>query len=176
MTTIEVLSRTQRVVVLPNTSVSIVKVGPTGPIGPIGVQGPPGPQGTIGPEGPTGPIGPTGPQGEVGPEGPPGPTVILITSKAGTTYTLMLEDAGTEVEFTSVDSVIVTIPTDAAVSYPIGTIINLRQMGVGEVSIEGDIGVTLRAPNGLKASKQYSTIGTIKRDTDEWVVSGDVKE
>ncbi len=42
MPTLEVLSRTQRIVVLPNTSVSIVKVGPPGPPGPQGPVGPPG--------------------------------------------------------------------------------------------------------------------------------------
>lgn len=39
MAGIEVLSRTQRIIVLPNTSVSIVKEGPEGPRGPQGIQG-----------------------------------------------------------------------------------------------------------------------------------------
>lgn len=46
---IEVLSRTQRIIVLPNTSVSFVKQGPTGPQGPQGI---PGIQGLTGPTGP----------------------------------------------------------------------------------------------------------------------------
>lgn len=45
---IEVLSRTQRIIVLPNTSVSIVKQGPSGPPGPEGALGPPGPPGLDG--------------------------------------------------------------------------------------------------------------------------------
>lgn len=48
MTGIEVLSKTQRVIVLPHTSVSIVKEGPTGPSGPQGPIGPPGPKGLDG--------------------------------------------------------------------------------------------------------------------------------
>lgn len=39
---IEVLSKTQRIIVLPSTSVSIVKAGPVGPRGPVGPAGPPG--------------------------------------------------------------------------------------------------------------------------------------
>lgn len=54
---IEVLSKTQKIIVLPNTSVSIVKQGPTGPQGLQGPQGVPGP---VGPEGPHGPGGPPG--------------------------------------------------------------------------------------------------------------------
>jgi hypothetical protein len=45
---IEVLSRTQRIVVLPNTSTSLVRQGPAGPIGPQGLMGPMGPAGLDG--------------------------------------------------------------------------------------------------------------------------------
>ncbi len=48
MSGIEVLSRTQRVIILPNTSVSIVKEGPTGPAGSAGIQGPAGSAGSQG--------------------------------------------------------------------------------------------------------------------------------
>lgn len=48
MSGIEVLSRTQRIIVLPNTSVSIVKEGPPGPPGDQGLTGPIGPPGLDG--------------------------------------------------------------------------------------------------------------------------------
>lgn len=48
MSGIEVLSRTQRIIVLPNTSVSIVKEGPPGPPGLQGLIGPIGPAGLDG--------------------------------------------------------------------------------------------------------------------------------
>lgn len=56
MSGIEVLSRTQRVIILPNTSTSIVRAGPKGDPGPpgIGVEGPAGPPGDPGPPGPPG--------------------------------------------------------------------------------------------------------------------------
>ncbi len=65
MAGIEVLSRTQRIIVLPNTSVSLVKEGPTGPPGRDGLQG------ARGPEGPKGLPGDPG-----GPPGPPGRTPV----------------------------------------------------------------------------------------------------
>lgn len=55
---VEVISKKQRVIVLPHASTSIVKQGPPGP---------PGPPGPIGPGG--GPSGPQGPQGDIGPPG-----------------------------------------------------------------------------------------------------------
>jgi hypothetical protein len=69
---IEVLSRTQRIIVLPNTSVSIVKEGPQGPQGLVGPKGLVGPQGIVGPQGVVGPNGPTGPTGDIGLTGPQG--------------------------------------------------------------------------------------------------------
>lgn len=72
MSGIEVLSRTQRIIVLPHTSTSIVKEGPPGP---RGIQGPVGPIGpSRGPVGPAGADGPPGPQGIQGPVGSIGPT------------------------------------------------------------------------------------------------------
>jgi hypothetical protein len=74
MSGIEVLSRTQRIIVLPNTSVSIVKEGPQGPQGIIGPKGLVGPQGIVGPKGLTGPQGLVGPIGDTGAIGPIGLT------------------------------------------------------------------------------------------------------
>lgn len=58
---VEVLHRTQRAIILPNTSTSLVKQGPPG------APGSPGPMGPIGPPGlPGQPGGPPGPQGPIG--------------------------------------------------------------------------------------------------------------
>lgn len=63
---VAVVSRTQKIVVYPDRSISIVSAGPVGPAGPIGLtgeQGEPGPQGEQGPQGPQGETGPPGPSG-----------------------------------------------------------------------------------------------------------------
>lgn len=76
MTDINVVQRTQRIVVNPESrTVSITNAGPMGPGGPTGPPGDPGgPPGPEGPEGPEGPQGPIGPQGVAGPQGPIGLT------------------------------------------------------------------------------------------------------
>lgn len=69
MPSIEELSRTQRIVVLPNTSASIVKTGLSGPAGP---QGPKGDKGD-----PGGPVGPAGTNGTNGTNGSHGVTEVV---------------------------------------------------------------------------------------------------
>lgn len=100
------------------------------------------------------------------------PITVAITSQAAD-YTLVLADAGTEVEGSKGTAQTVTIPPNSAVAFPVGTTINVRQMGAGQITVAAGAGVTLRAPNGAKTAHQYSTVGLIKRATDEWVLGGD---
>ena len=67
-----------------------------------------------------------------------------------------------------------TVPTNASVSYPIGTQINLIQTGAGQVTIVGDAGVTVNGTPGLKFREQWSSATLIKRATDTWIAIGDL--
>ncbi len=70
--------------------------GPTGPAGPTGPTGPTGPQGATGvtgPSGPTGPTGPTGATGLTGPTGPQGATGLTGATGAGSSITIVNENA-----------------------------------------------------------------------------------
>jgi len=98
-------------------------------------------------------------------------TVTLTQQSAN--YTLVLADAGTQIEGTDASAQTITVPPNSAVAFLVGTIINVCQIGAGQITIAAGTGVTLRAPNGAKTAKQYSIIGLIKRGTDEWVISGD---
>lgn len=99
-----------------------------------------------------------------------------ITQQSGTAYTLALTDAGTEIEFNASTDVTVTVPTFANVPFPTASTVILRQMGTGEVTIQGDTGVTVVSPNGLSTRAQYSTIGIVVSPSaqDVWVASGDL--
>ena len=100
-------------------------------------------------------------------------TSVVATSQAGTTYTLALSDAGQVVEFSAATAVALTVPTNAVIAFPVGTIIGILQYGAGQVTISG-AGVTFRSAGArLKTTAQYSAVWLRKRATNEWVVSGD---
>jgi hypothetical protein len=96
-----------------------------------------------------------------------------INSQSGTTYTLALTDFGKVVETTSASATTVTVPPNSSIAFPIGTAVDVTQMGTGTVTIAQGAGVTIRTPSTLVLRVQYSTISLRKRATDEWVLTGD---
>jgi len=101
-----------------------------------------------------------------------GDDVLAAGSQSGTTYTLVLADAGNIVEMTNASANTVTIPTNATVAFPIGTVTEIFQYGAGQTTIAPAAGVTLRSAAGLKIAAIYGSASVRKRATDEWVVSG----
>lgn len=99
---IEVLSRTQRIIVRSDKSVSVVRAGPVGPRGFSGQQGLTGATGPQGPTGLTGPQGVIGPTGLTGATGPVGPSPIYGTLAARPTVASVGDKALYVVETTGV--------------------------------------------------------------------------
>lgn len=100
-----------------------------------------------------------------------------VTRTANTltdSYTLVLADAGKCVELNKATDVTLTVPTNASVAFPVGTVIEVAQIGAGEVTVSADIGVIVRAPADVVGAGQYATASLRKRGTDEWVASGDL--
>ena len=95
--------------------------------------------------------------------------------QTGTSYTLALADNHRLVECANAAAITVTVPTNAAVALPVGARIELAQTGAGQITVAGS-GVTLRLPAGktAKTRLQYSIIALTKRNTDEWILSGDL--
>jgi hypothetical protein len=90
-------------------------------------------------------------------------------------YTLALADAGKTVEANSASAIVVTVPTNASVAFPIGTIIEVSRLGAGTVTLAAAGGVTIRSRGSLLAvGNQYGTVSLRKRATDEWVLVGDL--
>ena len=89
-------------------------------------------------------------------------------------YTLVLTDANKAVEVTTAGAVNLTIPTDASVSFPVGTVIEVDQMGAGKVTIVGASGVTVQSPVTPTTCAQYSALLLRKRAANLWLVSGDM--
>lgn len=99
---------------------------------------------------------------------------IAINTQAND-YTLVLADAFKLVEVNSSSARTITVPLNGAIAFPIGTKINIAQYGTGQVTIDGQIGVTIRSTGGkTKTATQYSVCTLLKRDTNEWYLYGDI--
>lgn len=92
-------------------------------------------------------------------------------------YTLALTDQNKAVEVTAAAGVTVTIPPNSAVAFPAGAIVEVAQLGAGQVTIAAGAGVTLLAPVGgtVLTRTQNSTLSLRKRASDVWIVSGDMQ-
>lgn len=94
-------------------------------------------------------------------------------AQVGTTYTLDLSDAGLIVELANASAITLTIPAEASVDFPVGTLIGVRQTGAGTVTIAGAGGVTVNSLNGnLALAGQWVTVTLEKRASDSWLVTG----
>lgn len=102
-----------------------------------------------------------------------GDLAVTANSQSGTTYTLVIGDQGKVIECNNGSAITLTIPANASVAFPTGTIIEVYQDGAGQITIAAAGGVTLRAPGGAKTRVQYSTVTLRKRATDTWVLAGD---
>lgn len=105
---------------------------------------------------------------------------LSLNAQTGTTYTFVLADNGKLVTASNASAQTYSIPTNASVAYPIGTQINIIQIGAGQVTIQAvtsgtttvsSTGATSTAP---KLRAQYSSATCIKAGTDLWYVVGDI--
>lgn len=102
-------------------------------------------------------------------------TATTIPSSAQTTSrTLVIGDAGTCIDVNAGSGVSLTVPPNASVPYPVGTIIEFYQVGAGSVTLAQGSGVVLQNASSLVTRAQFSTIGIRYRGGDVWAVSGDL--
>tara|TARA_B110000503_G_scaffold141367_1_gene234677 strand:+ start:391 stop:780 length:390 start_codon:yes stop_codon:yes gene_type:complete len=96
-------------------------------------------------------------------------------AQTGTTYTLVLTDAGKLVTLNNGSAIALTVPTNASVAFDIGDQINLLQLGAGQVTVAGDAGVTVSSEGTkLKLKDQYAIGTLVKTGTDAWVLVGNL--
>lgn len=93
-------------------------------------------------------------------------------------YTMALTDVSKVIAMNSTSTTTLTIPLNSSVAFPTGTIINVYAVGTGEVRVAPAVGVTLRpfGTSTIKLYDQYTEISLRKRDTNEWVASGNFLE
>jgi hypothetical protein len=96
------------------------------------------------------------------------PTITAVTGSK----TLALVDGNTVQKSTSATAITITIPTNAAVAFPIGATIAFMRYGAGTVTFAG-AGVTINAEDAKRTiNKQYGTACLEKLATDEWALFG----
>jgi len=105
---------------------------------------------------------------------------LAFDAQTGTTYTTVLNDNGQVVTMNNASANTLSIPTNASVAYPVGTQINVLQIGAGQTTIQAvtsgtttvlSVGATAAAP---KLRARYSMATCIKAATDTWYVVGDI--
>lgn len=94
--------------------------------------------------------------------------VPIINTQSGTAYTLTAADRNAVLRMTSGSPNTVTIPLNANVTLPIGSSIQVTQVGLGLTSIAPFAGVTINAPEALTIYRQYGYIKLLKVGTDVW--------
>jgi hypothetical protein len=108
------------------------------------------------------------------------PIVNLTTNAQTASYTIVLTDASKLVTLSVGSANTVSIPTNASVAYPTGSVINVIQIGAGQTTIQASssgtttIQSTGAATAAPKLRAQYSAASCIKVATDTWYVIGDI--
>jgi hypothetical protein len=101
---------------------------------------------------------------------------IIMRGSSSGAFTLGLQDKGSFFATTAGGAVSVTIPTNAAVAFPIGTQIWFVQGATGVPTFTADTGVTLRTRSSVRQPfARYSEVKLTKVGTDEWYLTGDLK-
>jgi hypothetical protein len=102
-------------------------------------------------------------------------TAYTTNAQTGTTYTIALTDSNnTMVELNNASAITLTVPTNATTAFPIGSQVNILQTGAGQVTVAGAATVTVNGTPGLKLRAQWSAATIVKRDTNTWVLIGDL--
>jgi hypothetical protein len=89
-----------------------------------------------------------------------------INTQTGTSYQLLLTDAGGTITLNNASPGTVTIPLQADVAFPIGSVVGLVNIGAGLVSVNGAVGVTVSPAVRNMIQGDGATI--IKLGTNSW--------
>lgn len=108
------------------------------------------------------------------------PKINLAFDAETASYTAVLANNGQVVTMNNASANNFSIPTNASVAFPIGTQINVLQIGAGQTTIQAvtsgttsilSTGATAATP---KLRAQYSAATCLKAGTDLWYVFGDI--
>ena len=105
-----------------------------------------------------------------------GLVTFTLNDQTGTTYTPVLNDAyQVLVTRSNAAASTMTIPTNASVAFPVGTVITVLNKGAGVVTISGAVGVTVLSAGAVAASPtlaQYKSCAIMQTSANNWYVVG----
>ena len=101
-----------------------------------------------------------------------------FNAQTGTSYTLVLGDAGKVVTASNASAITVTIPPSGDVAYATGSQVTVIQKGAGQVTFAQGSGVTINSTGATatapKLRAQYSSATCVYEGGDIWYVVGDI--
>lgn len=101
---------------------------------------------------------------------------FTLNDQTGTTYTPVLTDQyQVLVTRSNASASTMTIPTNASVAFPVGTVITVLNKGAGLVSISGAGGVTVLSAGAVAAIPtlaQYKSCAIMQVAANTWYVVG----
>jgi hypothetical protein len=92
-----------------------------------------------------------------------------LNSQTGTSYTFVLADAGKTVQSNNGSAVAFTVPPNASVAFEIGAVIEVVNIGAGDVTPTAGAGVTIRNSGAVA---QYKWCRLRKIATNTWIQMG----
>jgi hypothetical protein len=105
---------------------------------------------------------------------------VVLNSRTATYTVVLADNKNTLVTMAVATANDFLIPTNASVAFPIGSVINVIQTGVGKTTIKAvSSGTTTISSTGAAAAApelraQFSAASCIKVATDTWYVLGDI--
>lgn len=93
-----------------------------------------------------------------------------VTTVTGASYTFVLADSASPVVASSASAQVFTVPPNASVPYPIGTILTVAQSGAGATTIVPGAGVTVNPAPGstLTTAGAGAVVTLLKTGTNTW--------
>jgi hypothetical protein len=102
-----------------------------------------------------------------------GSSYSAVRTQSGTTYTLVLGDAGDYIQTTSSTAVTITVPAQSSVTWAADTEIYFEQNNTGQITIAGASGVTVNSSETLKSFARYSVIALKRVAENVWTLTGE---
>lgn len=103
-------------------------------------------------------------------------TSLLAINNQSSNYNILSSDVNKKIRINSATTATVLVPLNSSQNISVGSEIKVRQVGVGHIQINSDVGVTLNVKSGV--TSKIAILGgeaTLhKVDVNEWDVTGDL--